>query len=447
MYNSKISKHYKNAAKSVRSFEASLKRVHLNIHPKESLNSLPCSSSTEHLAHVGTSSNIQQINMSYENLNCTTVGATSNIANELLPDYPYCFSSGDSDSNSSTDGNARGNETLEFQNFVCNEYLCSDTSIATSNNAESTAFISQLSKWAITHNITHAALNDLLKILKHNHPELPNDARTLLHTPRMILLKDIEPGKYYHFGLEFCLNGLLKSINYSSVSSIEILINIDGLPLSSSSSSQFYPILCSLYGGDNVGTIGVYHGHEKPRNANQFLNDFVEEVISLGRNFVFNGHKCHIKIKGFICDAPAKSYIKYSKGHSGYKSCTKCYTEGSFVNGVCFPQLTDLRLRSDFEFRNKFQEEHHTGTSVIENIPGIDMVKSFPLDYMHLVCLGVVKKLIFLWVNGKTRSKLSFRQISHLSELLVRQTINAPFEFNRKPRHLNEYKRWKATEF
>lgn len=134
--------------------------------------------------------------MSYENLNCITVGATSNVANELLLDYPYCFIRGDSDSNSSTDGNARGNgnETLGFQKFVCNEYLSSDNSIATSNNSESTAFISQFSKWAITHNITHAALNNLLKILKHNHPELPSDARTLLHTPRMILLK--EPGNY-----------------------------------------------------------------------------------------------------------------------------------------------------------------------------------------------------------------------------------------------------------
>lgn len=63
MYNSKISKHYKNAAKSVTSFEASLERVHRNIPPTGSLNSLPCSSSTEHLTHVGTSTNIQLINV------------------------------------------------------------------------------------------------------------------------------------------------------------------------------------------------------------------------------------------------------------------------------------------------------------------------------------------------------------------------------------------------
>lgn len=271
---------------------------------------------------------------------------------------------------------------------------------------------------------------------------------TLLQTPRKsLLLKDIEPGKYYHFGLESCLKKLLKHVPIQTSSSIEILVNIDGLPLSSSSSSQFYPILCTLYGEKEVGVIGVYHGKNKPKDANLFLNDFVNEAIILSNNFVYESFQCNVKIKGFICDAPAKSFVKYTKGHSAYMSCTKCCTDGTYINGVCFPQLNNLKLRSNLEFRNKIQEEHHTGTSIIENIPRVDMVKSFPLDYMHLVCLGVMKKLLSLWLNGKPGIKLSARQISQISDLIIGYTPNVPVEFNRKPRVLIEYKRWKATEF
>lgn len=37
------------------------------------------------------------------------------------------------------------------------------------------------------------------------------------------------------------------------------------------------------------------------------------------------------------------------------------------------------------------------------------MVKSFPLDYMHLICLGVVKKIILnIWLFGPVAHKFYF---------------------------------------
>lgn len=38
-------------------------------------------------------------------------------------------------------------------------------------------------------------------------------------------------------------------------------------------------------------------------------------------------------------------------------------------------------------------DQNHNGTSILENIPNLDMVKDFPLDPMHLLHLGVVKKI------------------------------------------------------
>ena len=49
-------------------------------------------------------------------------------------------------------------------------------------------FQSQLKAWAIKSGCTRASLNDLLNILSKKHPYLPKDSRTLLHTPRKLIM-------------------------------------------------------------------------------------------------------------------------------------------------------------------------------------------------------------------------------------------------------------------
>lgn len=308
----------------------------------------------------------------------------------------------------------------------------------------------KIKEWAIKHNITHSALNDLLAIVRPEYPKLPLDVRTLLTTPKQINIKHIEPGIYYHFGLRHCIkNLLLRTHNCLTSNCVELLINIDGLPIAKSNSSQLYPILCNIFTTHTVDIVGIYHGHAKPNDANIFLKDLVDDINNLiSSGIYFNTKLYSIKIKGFICDAPAKSYITCTKGHSGYYSCTKCYEKGTRINDrTCFLNIDNLTLRSDSEFRSKHQPHHHVGTSILESILNIDMIRDVPLDYMHLICLGVVKKLLMLWVYGKPLTKLSYKQISDISTSLLNLVCNIPTEFNRKPRNLNEVKRWKATEF
>ena len=75
------------------------------------------------------------------------------------------------------------------------------------------------------------------------------------------------------------------------------------------------------------------------------------------------------------------------------------------------------------------------------------MVSQFPLDYMHLVCLGVVRRLLNLWLRGPLKSRLSAKVVDSISSQLVKMRPNIPVEFARKPRSLREVDRWKATEF
>jgi hypothetical protein len=166
------------------------------------------------------------------------------------------------------------------------------------------------------------------------------------------------------------------------------------------------------------------------------------ELLQTGISF--NGVIIKVVLHGFVCDAPARAFIACTKTHSGYFSCSKCIEEGDFEGRIVFLNES-APLRDDVSLRNKDQEEHHTGKSILENLP-IDMVATFPLDYMHLCCLGVMRKLLWVWIKGPLSCRLSNRQKENISTFLVYLADFIPSEFARKSRSLTELARWKATE-
>lgn len=56
--------------------------------------------------------------------------------------------------------------------------------------------------------------------------------------------------------------------------------------------------------------ISAYYGHGKPP-LQLFLTPFVDELKNLlQNNFQVNGHTVSVKVSCFICDTPARSFIK-----------------------------------------------------------------------------------------------------------------------------------------
>lgn len=155
-----------------------------------------------------------------------------------------------------------------------------------------------------------------------------------------------------------------------------------------------------------------------------------------------------VQLSRIICDKPARSLIKQTKGHSGYYGCDKCVVHGVRLEGtMTFPQL-DSRLRTDADFRSRSNARHHIGVSPFERLP-IDMIESFPLDYMHLVCLGVTKNLLEFWVGGRARRpyRLSQTQRTEINRRISTAHSHTPSEFQRRCRPLEDSGLWKATEF
>lgn len=121
---------------------------------------------------------------------------------------------------------------------------------------------------------------------------------------------------------------------------------------------------------------------------------------------------------------------------------------------VCFPNL-ECSKRYHQHFVDQIQRQYHNDGKISEllNIPGLDVVKQFSIDYMHAVCLGTVRKLLMLWKGDMVargdvnKQKFNPQIIKKISERLLTLKNQIPCEFVRKPRSLDELARWKATEY
>ena len=112
---------------------------------------------------------------------------------------------------------------------------------------------------------------------------------------------------------------------------------------------------------------------------------------------------------------------------------------------MTFPE-TNAALRTDVSFAERQDEEHHIGRTPFSDLP-VGMVSQFPPDPMHLVYLGVVKRMLGLWIKGPVanESRIGSNAVKGISDNLVQLRGYLPREFNRKARTLHHVERWKAT--
>ena len=123
--------------------------------------------------------------------------------------------------------------------------------------------------------------------------------------------------------------------------------------------------------------------------------------------------------------------MKSIKIHTGYESCPKCEVYGEWIGRVVLLE-TGSTLRTDESFRNKTQEGHHKGTSILEQLD-IDMIRTFAIYYMHCVCLGVMRKLLWLWIRGPLATRIGRQNIYFISKALEDLVNFISSDFARKP--------------
>lgn len=305
-----------------------------------------------------------------------------------------------------------------------------------------------LRSWVSQSNVPHMHVNKLIRFLKKNgHPTLPNDCRTLMKTPTSRNVIPMHPGNYVHIGLKNGIDHFLESFaNENLPNELKLDFNIDGLPLSKSSSNCFWLILCRICNVQNspIFVVGIYNGYNKPESFEEFLNPLVDELLLLENEYTFKEILIKLVIRTFICDAPARSSVTGTKGHNAYHGCGKCTIEGEYIeNRVAF--IGNGVPRTNESFRLQKDEDHHNFSTPLTKL-NIDMIKCFPHDYLHVVLLGVVRKMLRMWCSGKTNSLLPSKSIKAISKRLENISKSQPKEFQRKARKLSDLNYYKGSE-
>lgn len=307
----------------------------------------------------------------------------------------------------------------------------------------------RLGKWAVNNNITNVAVDELLGILNPHIPGIPKNSRTLLGTPTRYIISNICGGQYFYFGLKRYIQELKTTdfIENFKFNILRISLGVDGVPISKSSKRQFWPILVIFE--DTVKRcpylVALYFGTAKPNSVHDFIQPLVNEFNEINSTgIIINAGKLFLEVRCVIADAPARSFLKCTVPYNAYFGCERCCDKGKYLGRVIFPNFS-AQKRTNETFKNQDEARHHVAVSPLLRM-NVGLVSDVVLDYMHLVCLGVMRKLLQCWYKGPLPHKLDQRSLKIISARLLKIRKFIPLEFNRKPRSIFDLDNWKATE-
>lgn len=309
--------------------------------------------------------------------------------------------------------------------------------------------------------VSNSSITRLLKKFREYYPSIPKWYATLRRKSfGQIQYSSMRNGTYAHFPDWY--QNMASYLEYTGFQSneVEIIINIDGIPLFKDSRRYHaYPILVKPdWQPTKIFVAGLYVSETPDSNkmpaVKQFLCQFKEDLTLLQNRGISVGDvDVNVSICAIVCDAPARAELKGIVGHCSYNSCERCIQHGQYVNGHVVLQKTDAPLRNNQSFVTGKDASHHkqkAKESPLYSL-GVDFVRDFPLDYMHLVCLGVMRRLMMRWKSSK--QKEIKRHLSYNASILFNREIekissSLPSDFNRRLRGgLTSVKFWKASEF
>ena len=126
----------------------------------------------------------------------------------------------------------------------------------------------------------------------------------------------------------------------------------------------------------------------------EFLVENLEENSLIAQRAAHDFQIDQIELMCFICDTPARAFVKCTKGHTGYYACEGCVITGVRFMGRTIYPLLNCEMRSDASFRKMENADHHKQETPLLAVQSLDLTKDIVIDSMHLILLGETKKLL-----------------------------------------------------
>jgi hypothetical protein len=308
-------------------------------------------------------------------------------------------------------------------------------------------------------NVPTLSVTKLLHNLSEFFPGLALTANTLTAKDTSGLsYQTWQYGRYVHLeNWPLCLKAYIQSLK-EIPNAIKLIINVDGIPMFNDSRKHHaYPILIKILKCNKIICSGIYLSENELSNkmpqVNLLLEKTVLDIKKLKRDGIVIGNTCHpISVLALVTDAVARAELKCIVNHNSYNSCERCIQKGEYSGGHVILPCVDAPKRTNASFSSKSDIFHHKPgvTSIFEEL-NVGLVSDVPLDYMHLVCLGITKKLMVRLKSSKkhqNKCHLSSENLDKLERNIRGFSKHIPSEFSRRlSGGMHSVSFWKAAEF
>lgn len=157
------------------------------------------------------------------------------------------------------------------------------------------------------------------------------------------------------------------------------------------------------------------------------------------------------------CDSPARALLQNFKNATGTDACPICIHPGIKIVGDCIRRYlkesvtSEIRTHDDTVKHAYLDSNCHgvKGTSCLMTLPDFDIINSFSTDYMHSVCLGVVKRLLDIFL-GNLKVNTQFKHLTKYQQTILNKRLTSlkPYsKISHRPRPLDDKAKFRAIEY